>query len=39
MSISVGLSATKAAFDLIKSAVDLLKGEHIDVREVQAGAS
>jgi hypothetical protein len=36
MSIAGGLSATKTGFDLIKSAVDLLKRETVDVHEVQA---
>jgi hypothetical protein len=36
MSIPVGLSATKTGFDLIKSAVELLKRENVDVHEVQA---
>lgn len=36
MSIAVGLSATKTAFELIKNAVDLLKGQDVDVHEVQA---
>ena len=36
MSITGGLSATKTGFDLIKSAVELLKRENVDVHEVQA---